>query len=284
MATTKPTAMPSASASPSGSVSALDGTMTATGLPESSTGCGGWKGRIRVADPRVSGEYHSSVCTQDRSAGYTDFWGVLTVWNEGGTWDGTFTGRIETSGDHWMDWVSAGSGAYDGLRLITRAVAGRDDSVWAVSNRIEPAPNAGPTATASLGPASTEVTGVRSCKRVLVRSIETPVGGVTQRRGEVDICTWTVTEPRLSGQALTMMSEDLQPDGTVEGWGTLSLRNGDAAPAWIGSYSLVGKLDGTTTVTTSLTGVAGYEGLLYRDVQVGNGDTWTVTGWVTPAE
>ncbi|OGN81630.1 MAG: hypothetical protein A2X23_13470 [Chloroflexi bacterium GWC2_73_18] len=152
--------------------------------------------------------------------------------------------------------------------------------MWDISNTIGPGPNPDPISTPPeiQGQGDPQIGGTRSCGTVIVAPSETRAGDVTRRRGEVDACTWDVPDPRFAGPDFTIINADVRDDGSVVGWGSVTTRFG------VGPYALVRAADGTTTVRTFLTGAGRYRGLVYQDVQVGQGDTWTVTGWISPAE
>lgn len=68
--------------------------------------------------------------------------GTVAISNEGGTWEGTFSGATTwTPGEahvHVMDAVYLGSGDYEGLRFVMTN-EGVDPSDFATTGRIEPA-------------------------------------------------------------------------------------------------------------------------------------------------
>ena len=289
VSTAQPTALPSVAPSPAPSLSALDGTATFAFVTVDESKwkarCSPGRGVIKVADGRVAGEYVNLICLEeddeDAADDLWDFWGRWGAWNDGGTWDGQFIGtREDASADHIVDVTSAGSGDYAGLRLTTHEFAGRDDSVWDISNTIGSGPSPDPISTPPEGQeqGDPQVTGTRSCGNVIVAPSETRAGDVTRHRGEVDTCTWDVADPRFAGPDVTIINADVSEDGSVVGWGSVTTRFG------VGPYALERGADGTTTVRTMLSGEGRYKGFVYRDVQTGTGDTWTVTGWISPAE
>jgi hypothetical protein len=127
-----------------------DGTMSGPALPTT-----GWEATTLrdsvyvytnvMSDARVSGEQETTVnCdfVEDGEAVIGDCWGTLTIENDGGTWDGTFTGTTtwslsEPDHVHVIDPTFVGTGDYDGLRYVM--VAEGTDYPWAVTGRIEPA-------------------------------------------------------------------------------------------------------------------------------------------------
>lgn len=240
-------------------------------------------GDIRVADPRIAGSYRTVLCWDEKTPDDSDYTGVWVIWNDGGTWEGRYTGTIDAARNHEMDLVNTGTGDYAGLRLDVHATAGADDSVWACTFEVVTDPRA-TLAPAPVGPASgaTAVTGTHTCATTIFDPTQVSVGDITRQRGEVLICTWAVSDPRLAGSSLEIASADVHRDGSAAGRGTLATRVGDGK--WLGTYTLERAADGTSTVRTSLTGSLAYEGLVYQDVQVGTGDTWQVTGWIAEAE
>ena len=246
--------------------------------------CSPGKGVVRVADGRVAGEYVNLVCLEEdeevAADDLWDFWGRWGAWNDGGTWDGQFVGTRDPSGNHVADITAAGSGDYAGLRLMAHQTAGVDDSVWSIRSTIGAGPSPDPISTPpeSQGQGDPQITGTRSCGNVIVAPSETRVGDITRRRGEVDACTWDVPDPRFAGPDSSVINADVSDDGSVVGCGSVTTRFG------VGPYALERDADGTTTVRTFLTGAGRYKGLVYQDVQVGTGDTWTVKGWISTAE
>ena len=127
-----------------------DGTMSGPTLPTT-----GWEGTTlrdsvylytnEVSDERVSGEQETTVnCdfVEDGEAVIGDCWGTSVIENDGGTWDGTFTGTTtwslsEPDHVHVIDSTLIGTGDYDGLRYVT--IAEGSDYTWTTTGRIEPA-------------------------------------------------------------------------------------------------------------------------------------------------
>jgi hypothetical protein len=44
-------------------------------------------------------------------------WGTFVITNDGGTWEGSFTGVREENGDSFFHYVGHGSGGYEGMQL-----------------------------------------------------------------------------------------------------------------------------------------------------------------------
>ena len=108
------------------------------------------------------------------------------------------------------------------------------------------------------------------------------VDGVVESRGQVQDCTTTSSDPRLSGTAVITMSSDELEDGTWLGWGSHETTNADGS--WRGEYAV------TSTATASVMGFdavslgfGAYEGLqvLMHVVIRYTGDV-TVDGIVLP--
>jgi len=97
-----------------------------------------------VSDARLLGK--SSVvnsCDLPEVDGVTlgECWGTAELTNDGGTWEGTFTGTTTWSGNnpahaHDMDFVYVGTGDYEGLQFV--ATMEGTNYPWNVTGQIEP--------------------------------------------------------------------------------------------------------------------------------------------------
>ena len=88
-------------------------------------------------DERVSGTSLVGVTKVDFSVTPTDLAGTFWLENDGGSWEGDWTGVIEPDGLHIIEGTMVGSGGYKGL--VYRATWEYYDWPATVSGTIEPA-------------------------------------------------------------------------------------------------------------------------------------------------
>ncbi len=130
-----------------------DGACSGDPLPRSGWECttlraSGYSTVESSTDPRVDG--HGEVVvncdfTEVATAGdgwkvVGQCWGPDTLTNEGGTWEGTFTGTTVWSSDapnhlHTMDMTYRGTGDYEGLQYAAHA-SGGDGGTWSVVGQV----------------------------------------------------------------------------------------------------------------------------------------------------
>jgi hypothetical protein len=97
-----------------------------------------------VTDERLVGvteTVNSCDFTEDGEVTLGECHGASVITNDGGTWDGTFTGTTTWSDTapahvHHIEFVFIGTGDYDGLRFV--AEMDGTDYPWAVTGQIEP--------------------------------------------------------------------------------------------------------------------------------------------------
>ena len=77
-----------------------------------------------MSDPRVSGEgrvaFEGDWQSNTSSTNYA-LWGEYSLTNDGGTWEGEWTGFVDLYGNHHiMSWLR-GTGDYEGLSFLVSA-------------------------------------------------------------------------------------------------------------------------------------------------------------------
>lgn len=110
------------------------------------------------------------------------------------------------------------------------------------------------------------------------------VDGTVESRGQVQDCTTTSSDPRLSGTAVITMNSDELEDGTWLGWGRHESTNADGS--WSGTYAVTSTADARTMSFDAVSlGSDAYEGLqvLMHVVISYTGDI-TVDGIILPIE
>ncbi|HYO17240.1 MAG TPA: hypothetical protein VES02_01045 [Dermatophilaceae bacterium] len=119
--------------------------MRKAGLPGSEMRGAAYSHTLELSDPRVSGEQVTMAdCdyTEQGDAVVGDCWGTVVITNDGGTWDGTFTGTTawsttEPEPVYDINATYLGSGEYAGLRFVAQAEG--TDTACSMTGRIEPA-------------------------------------------------------------------------------------------------------------------------------------------------
>ena len=87
------------------------------------------------SDPRVSGAVTAEVFLEQQPPG-TAMWGTIVLTNDGGTWQGDWSGEITPDGNHVIDGVLAGADDYDGLQYVLHVEG--VSFPWDVTGTIEP--------------------------------------------------------------------------------------------------------------------------------------------------
>jgi hypothetical protein len=98
-----------------------------------------------LTDERLMGDVetvNSCEFTEDGETTLGECDGTSVISNDGGTWEGTFTGTTTWSDSepahvHHIELVYIGAGDYDGLRFV--AEMDGTDYPWAVTGQVEPA-------------------------------------------------------------------------------------------------------------------------------------------------
>ncbi len=125
------------------------------------------------------------------------------------------------------------------------------------------------------------VTGVHPCAEI-IEGTDTPVGAVVQRRGQIFRCTWDVSDPRLRGTGVSLISADIAGDGSAVVWARdVTWTEGGT---WVGRATGTKDAVGVHWLTTSSFGTGAYAGLRYTDSESGPGDSWPVHGRIEPIQ
>jgi hypothetical protein len=75
-----------------------------------------------ASDNRLSGRWETAFSVDQRADLSADMWGTFTLTNEGGTWEGEWTGMIAKGGTtHYMLTDATGTGDYKGLEYHSQA-------------------------------------------------------------------------------------------------------------------------------------------------------------------
>jgi hypothetical protein len=75
-----------------------------------------WQYQFHSTDPRLDGTFEEVINYDMRSDGSADMWGTGTLTNDGGTWEGPWTGAIGRNGGvHYVLQTFVGTGDYEGL-------------------------------------------------------------------------------------------------------------------------------------------------------------------------
>ncbi len=126
------------------------------------------------------------------------------------------------------------------------------------------------------------VTGTHKCGEV-VSGTDTPVGDIYQRRGQIFRCTWEVSDARMSGTGVTLISADIADivnDAPAVFWAEDMTWN--EAGTWVGRVTGTKDAAGVHSIRTTALGTGSYAGLQYTDFESGAGDTWPVNGRIEP--
>lgn len=118
--------------------------MRKAGLPGSEMRGAVYTYSLEMSDPRVSGEQVTTADCDYTEQGDTvlgDCQGTVVITNDGGTWDGTFTGTTtwsttEPEPVYDIDATYLGTGEYAGLRFVAQAEG--TDTTCSMTGRIEP--------------------------------------------------------------------------------------------------------------------------------------------------
>ena len=148
-------------------------------------------------------------------------------------------------------------------------------------NRSDNAPAAVvvPIPTAALRPV--EVSGTETCRMVDNGQYLNPV----KRIARIDVCTDTMSDPRVSGDVTRQLSvETFQPGDYLPAlaqrlWGTATLETDEGS--WSGAFTWFANGDVVAGIWEAL-GSGGYDGLLYKAELGGTLDDPTVSGMITP--
>ncbi len=75
-----------------------------------------WQYQFHSTDPRLDGTFEEVINYDLRPDGSADMWGTGTLTNDGGTWEGPWTGVIGRNGGvHYVLQTFTGTGDYEGL-------------------------------------------------------------------------------------------------------------------------------------------------------------------------